>query len=312
MDSFSRIAQQQVDRFIASTPGLSLDAAQPEYRGGTNHIFMAHWKGQPVTIKYFVSPSRCQNEWQCLQHFQNTQLTPLPIQVHGAQIILMSRLNGVDLLPALPNLNPRKLPEISRSIGHSIAQLTCARMPRQLNQFDVIPWGKTPTESISRYLTICRKIQQRVPRYQTHFFSTSLDELEQSLSRLPAAFDCLFHEDISNAKLDGETFVGFFDLEMCRPGTWHMQLGVALHLCTVSTLVWDEILNGFCELDSRTILPEDLDIILAMNHTYHWIRICRWGQWDGDVSRKDLCEASLADANWFEEKMTRAAELIKG
>jgi Phosphotransferase enzyme family len=310
MDEFSHIAQREVDRLVASMPGLSVNAIQPTYRGGTNRIFMVQLNDQPIVIKYFVSASRWRNELKCLHHLQDTGLTPRLIESRDDRIILMTCLAGDDCLAAVAKLDPSQLRQVSRSIGHKIGRLVSAGLPSEGNLFDIIPWGSNPAASVEKYLVACQKIYQSVPRYQSRFFRASLDDLERSVLHLPKQFDCLFHEDISNAKLHGETFVGFFDLEMCRPGTWQMQLGVALHLCTVSSLRWKDLLLGFSDATGITVGSNDLQVILAMNQFYHWIRICRWGQWDGDLAKRQLAEDSLADADWFELKMQRACEVI--
>ncbi len=87
----------------------------------------------------------------------------------------------------------------------------------------------------------------------------------------------LFHEDIFNMTVRHGEFQGFYDLEMCRQGTESMQLGVVVDLCEKGKLDWASIQSGYeAEVGRRLEKPELLSV-LAMNHFYHWIRICRWG-----------------------------------
>jgi len=79
----------------------------------------------------------------------------------------------------------------------------------------------------------------------------------------------------------GDRFVGFYDLEMCRLGTEAMQLGVGLRLCAAGPLSWPQLLAGYGSQTGQRLEARDVSAALAMHHFYHWVRICRWGTWDG-------------------------------
>jgi hypothetical protein len=306
-DVFLDEAQRAIDRYIASRPQCVIEAAQPSYRGGTNRIFFGSVEKRPAVFKYFTSDARWRNELRCLRHFRSTALVPEILDAQSPRLIVTNRLPGHDLCSA--RIDPAEVPRLSRAIGQSIANLSASGLPPGIDgeAFDIIPWAPSPRAAMERYLFACERIHRTIPRYGGSLFAESLRSIREILDRLPPRHECLWHEDISNAKLDRGRFVGFFDLEMCRPGTRAMQLGVALHLCTVSPLRWRDLLDGYAE----TCAPPDAEQTLAMNHFYHWIRICRWGRWDGDPSDHQSVRDSLTDADWFEEKMTAACRIVE-
>ena len=50
--------------------------------------------------------------------------------------------------------------------------------------------------------------------------------------------------------------------------------------------------------------------ILAMNHFYSWIRVCRWGWWDGDPAHVDHAAASEENAESIYRQLRRDSELM--
>jgi hypothetical protein len=48
-----------------------------------------------------------------------------------------------------------------------------------------------------------------------------------------------------------------------------------------------------------------------MYHLYHWQRICRWGEWDGDPRATALRRASEADATWHHRAMGAACRVLR-
>lgn len=122
----------------------------------------------------------------------------------------------------------------------------------------------------------------------------------------------LFHEDIGNMKVDRDSFRGFYDLEMCRLGTEAMQLGVALYLCGPGKLSWAALRAGY-ETAVGYHLDEDILIsILAMNHFYYWIRVCRWGHWDGNPEQQERRNELEADVGYFLDRMKDACRTLRG
>jgi hypothetical protein len=168
---------------------------------------------------------------------------------------------------------------------------------------------------VAAYLERCRRIHRGVPAYGGRFLARSLDLLEAQLVGFDGQRRVLFHEDVANLRTEGPAFRGFYDLEMCRLGTEAMQLGVALGLCGPAGLGWPALLGGYAAQTAAgrrggPPLPAPL-AVLAMHHLYHWQRICRWGEWDGDPSARPLRRAAEAAAGAHRRAMRAAYRVVR-
>src|SRR3954447_23677702 len=104
-DELAIAAEGAVARYLATHRSLRIDLAQPEYRGGTNHVTFGHADGRPVVFKYFVNELRFRNELFALKHFASTGLVPQALDVADERLIVMSRLEGQDIAASFKELS---------------------------------------------------------------------------------------------------------------------------------------------------------------------------------------------------------------
>ena len=304
-----QILEQRSDKiiaeFIQTHPEYSVDPKQPDYRGGTNLITMGHRGEEPIAFKYLDNRDRYLNESFCLNHFASTELVPRIFDCMSEKLIVMQRLRSDGR--GLDQLDAKGIETVSTEIGDALARLAEVPLVRPANgywpisDFTPIPWGKSPRESIILYLKICRRIQATISEYNTPLFSGSLDLIEAHVDHIAAQREILYHEDISNFTICDGHFTGFFDLEMMRGGTEAMQLGVVAGL---SHLSWARLLSGYETRAGRKLSASDLLSVLAMQHFYHWIRVCRWGWWNGDPEQRENRDTAVADCAYYATVMT--------
>jgi hypothetical protein len=325
-DGVLAAAEAAVAAFVACRPGYTIDADQPAYRGGTNRVTFGARAGAPVVLKHFVQPWRWQNERFCLRHFAATGCVPLILDEAPPRLLVLTRLAGRDL--DLTGLGAAGVAGLSREVGRALGRLAGTPLPdpdpppagegdydARPQDFDSLPWDQDRPEVVAGYLEPCRRIQRGIPAYRAAFLARSLDLLEAQLAGLPGQRRVLFHEDIANLRTAGARFLGFYDLEMCRLGREAMQLGVALGLCGSAGLRWPVLLEGYAAQTAPgrrggPPLPEP-PAVLAMHHLYHWQRICRWGEWDGDPAAVALRRASEAGARTHLRAMRAAYRVLR-
>jgi hypothetical protein len=205
---------------------------------------------------------------------------------------------------------------LSWEIGRAIGKLTTTPLPAPgagyspIHEFALLLWGPRLSQVLSAYLAICRRVQTAVAAYQEPFFAASLALLDAQVAVVDGQRQLLFHEDISNVRVEGAHFRAFYDLEMCRLGTEMMQLGVALGLCGDDGLCWSPLLAGYEEEVGYRLAPTDLAAVLAMHQFYHWIRVCQWGDWDGDPAQEAHRQAAATDAAYFRQRMQQACTVL--
>lgn len=299
-----------VRAFIEANPSYTVAAEQPAYRGGTNHVTFGRRGREEVVFKRFCHASRWANELFCLRHFERSGLVPQVLDAVEDRLIVMRRLGGDDLMAVIRNAEPLRA-RLSQSLGHALARWCReASPPARSAVFGVIPWDPRPSAAVTHYLRLSRAVQRSIPAYREPDFDASLRLIENRLGALDAERRVLFHEDISNTRAEGDRVLGFYDLEMCREGTVSMQLGVALNLCGAVGLDWGKVRSGFETSTGVCLSDEDLDSVLAMSHFYGWIRICRWGFWDGSPASGHHLEASAREARAWRERFSHAREVI--
>ena len=295
-------------------PGYSIEALQPNYRGGTNLITMGLCGAEPIVFKYFEAPDRYRNELFCLNHFAATGWVPRVLHVIPDKLIAMSRLPSDDR--GLHQLSANEVAPLSNEIGAALACLAKVPLHRTdggywpVTDFTAILWGRSPRESINVYLERCRRIHAGMPEYATPLFTASLRLIETQLDAIAAQPEILWHEDIGNLAVNHGRLTGFYDLEMCRGGTEAMQLGVAIRLCLIG-LSWPALLRGYESKIGHPLSPSDLLSVLAMHHFYCWIRVCHWGWWDGDPANQERRTTALELVQWAGDEMRAGCRLIQ-
>ncbi len=234
------------------------------------------------------------------------------------RLIVMTKLPGSHLALALSALQGQQTDVrcLSQAFGRAIGQLTqvplsCAQVAyTPQRDFSIIGWGQDLRQTVAHYLETARRIQQVIAAYQAPLFAHSLALLESQLPLIPRQPELLYHEDISNTMFDGEQIGGFYDLEMCRGGTAAMQLGVALFLCGPDQLDWESLLAGYQQQTAHRLDDDEILSVLAMSHFYAWIRVCRWGWWDGNPTASDHFAASVADADCYYHTIGHACNVL--
>jgi len=313
-------AEREVRAFIANHPDYVLDDVQPAYRGGTNCCTFGRCGQMPVVFKSFTDPPRWRNERACLHHFSPTGLVPDILAEEPDHLIVMTRLDGTDIggLGTSEIRTAAGLRSLSHAMGAALGTLASLPLPPPpsgyavARDFSVIPWHHDVRAAIGHYTAIARRVQQSLPIYADAFFARSLARLEREADRVDRQPRCLFHEDISNARIAHATMVGFYDFEMCRLGTHAMQLGVAVGLCGPGKLDWPLLCAGFEQRTGRALTAVDLVSIVAMADLYAWIRICYWGWWDGEASNAHCMLVVAADAGYWRAHMEHAERTVLG
>jgi hypothetical protein len=303
---------------MSANPGYAVDAVQPEYRGGTNMVTFGSLRDQPVVFKHYYDTGRWANELFCLNHFAHTGLVPRVLGSLHEELIVMARLPGEDIWAALADgkLGLDRVGDLSTGIGRAIAGLVLVPLPpagagySPVRDFRVIKHSPDPADTVGWYLAAGRRARESAEVYRVPFFAESLALLELELPRIPNRRQVLFHEDISNQRVEDGIFRGFYDLEMCRLGTEEMQLGVAVDLCGPGKLAWDRLIAGYEETVQRTLSGDQYLAVLAMEHFYHLIRICRWGNWDGGPGNVSGMNESVAESDNHLSRMKEACRML--
>lgn len=307
-----------IAEFIAANLGYAVDAVQPQGRGGTNLVTFGSFRGQPVVYKHYYDNGRWANELFCLKHFAHTKLVPRVLDAVDNTLIVMTRLPGQDIMATLAEakLAPEQIDELSAGIGRAIGQLVLVPLPpigpgySPIRDYHAIKWNPDLSETVAWYLTAGRRAIEAAEAYRVPCFSESLTLLERELPIISGRRRVLFHEDISNQRVENGVFRGFYDLEMCRLGTEEMQLGVAVDLCEPGKLDWDRLISGYEEATHRTLSADLYLAVLAMEHFYHLIRICRWGDWDGGPGNASGKNESVAESTEHLSRMREACRKL--
>jgi hypothetical protein len=319
-ETFTAQAQIDLDAFLHAHPQFSMDNVQPTYRGGTNYITLGHCGEQPIVFKSFIRTYRWAHELFCLRHFAPTGVVPQILAVVPEQLIVMTR--WADNNAEIPWTLVQRA-QLSEQIGQAVATLVqwplpnAATQPAAASEFEQFVWREDVEQIARRCVALCRQIQRVLPRYQTDFFTASLDFVEAQIDYVAQQPRLLFHEDISNFSVDQGQFQGFYDLEMMRIGTEPMQLGVVVDLICPhwredEWLVWPSFLQGYQAASHRSLTERDFQAILAMNHFYYHIRLCRWGKWDGDPAQTGNLAFATKMAEPYFKAMQRACANLRG
>jgi hypothetical protein len=234
------------------------------------------------------------------------------------RLLVLERFGGSDGLGAVSegSASAAQVQELSRQIGRALGKIASTPLPAPaagyspLRDFTGLAWSPCQSWMLARYLTTCRRIQTVIPAYTDPFCDASLALLASQVEQVDHQRHIFFHEDIWNLRVDATRFLGFYDLEMCRLGTESMQLGVAVELCGPGRLEWGHLQRGYEAEVGRSLEDANLLAVLAMNHFYHWIRVCGWGEWDGDPAHTDHRRASTEDADHYITRMKAACAVL--
>jgi hypothetical protein len=317
-DRLLKEAVLAVERYVAIHPGYTIDAEQPEFRGGTNRVILGLRNGQPIVFKYFVTTDRWLTEYACLRHFQPAGIVPQVIDAVPERLIVMERIEGSDGLGGVEEgtLSAAQVQDLGRQVGRALGKITATPLPTTadgyspVRDFTGLRWSVRLDEVVHWYVASGRRVQKAIPAYAAPLCDGSLALLASQAERLAHDRQILFHEDIWNLRVDGDRFLAFYDLEMCRVGTEAMQLGVAVELCGPGRLDWGDLQHGFEAEVGRALSENDLLAVLAMNHFYHWIRACRWGHWDGDPADTEHLRSTTTDAEHHIARMIAACRVL--
>ncbi|MEM7125570.1 MAG: hypothetical protein AAF702_04545 [Chloroflexota bacterium] len=309
-EELAKQSELTLTEFCNEHPAYSIDADQPEYRGGTNLITFGHRRTeegqqQPIVFKYFIRTYRFSQEYFCLHHFADTGHVPKILAAVPDRLIVMTRYPASGIEAEQLNLVERKA--VSSEMGKAVADWVRWPLPNAENwptpqtEFEQLQWRTDMGEIIGHVLSLCRQIQAVVPSYQTPFYSEALALTEQHVDFIDQQPRVLFHEDFANLSVHQGHFLGFYDLEMVRIGTEAMQLGCALELVNPQWidsewLVWADFIQAFQETTRRTLDEADFLAILAMNHFYYHIRLCRWGKWNGNPAEIENMNFATSNA----------------
>jgi hypothetical protein len=171
--------------------------------------------------------------------------------------------------------------------------------------FSAIRWGRTLEEALAWYVETSRRIQAVIPELRAPVFEVSLRAIAARRGHVLRQPRLLYHEDLGNFCVCADRLSGFFDLEMCRLGCEALQLGVALRLCEESGLPWRSLQAGYQEASGQRLAEEDLGAAKAMRDFYYWIRICRWGWWDGSAQATEHIQAVRKDLSHYAMELGR-------
>lgn len=274
---FHAEADHVIKTFTLEHSGFQVYEEQPNYRGGTNCISFGTLNGEEIVYKYFCTEGRYQHELACLNHFAHTGLVPKVLHTEH-RLIVMSRLIGASISRTLsdPTLTDEERSQISQSFGKGVGQLTMVSLPEQdggysiLSDMDIsVPWSLDLKQVIQRYLNFSYQALQSVPNYADPLFAESIRFLEAQTASITHAKKILYHEDIGNTMISRTALIGFFDLEMCRFGSEHMQIGLMLETGINNRLNWHSVLEGYQTAVNRTLNDNDLYASLAMCHFYY-------------------------------------------
>jgi len=290
-DELRARAIADLPRLAQRHPDLQIDVAHAHV--ATNWTAVGTTRGARMVVKHFAQRERWLNEVACLRHLASTGTVPAVIDGDCEPFLVGEHLAGEDATAGYRAVQDdgAALQALSAAIGMAQGRLAATPLPLPgpgycpVRDFSVMVWHPDPQQMLIRYLDTCQRIVRVLPAYGEGIFQASLALVGAQLPSIGMRRRCLYHEDISNLKVDRGRFTGFFDLEMCRAGTDLMQLGVGLQCCGPGRLSWPAFKQGFEHGSGQILSSADLQSAIAMFHLYAWIRICRWGWWDGDPAQ---------------------------
>ena len=278
-------ALAKVDEFIAGHDGLTRHGVEQPGQGATNRVVFARRGDQIIVFKVFCEEQRKERECFALRHWRSTGMVPELIWDIDRTMIAMSYVPGDGwFVQARSPKRDQAWAQACRDTGRAIGRLTRVPLsPADRAAFESRFYGDVGTlESyLARILDLGRRIHGRDPDFRDAFWKSTLDFVAINMATILAQPRVLYHQDVSNLHVEGGRFMGFFDLEMCRPGCAAMQLGAALGLVETDHEAWALFRQGWEAGTGAPLTPPDAAVAVAVRVLLGWREISRYLSYDG-------------------------------
>ena len=289
---FTEAAFARVDAFTADHPEISRDRVPQPGQGATNRVIFARRGGRRgdsrgdsrLVFKVFCTPERKARETFGLRHWAETGLVPRLLYDVDDRMIVTSHIPGDYLHESWQTEGEAAWHAACAATGRAIA--TLARVP--LSDTDRIGFearfyeGLGPLEAyLSRILDLGHRIASRDPDFRDCFWKDSLDFIEQQLDAILSQPRVLYHQDAANLHVQGGSFMGCFDLEMCRVGCDAMQLGAASGVFLGHPEGWRAFRQGWEAANDAPLSLQECHAAAAAGHLLAWREISRYLSYDG-------------------------------
>jgi Ser/Thr protein kinase RdoA (MazF antagonist) len=276
-------AEAFLRRFVEANPDYSLDADQPEARGGTNVITYGAFRGQPVVYKYFDFRPRKEHEEESLRLLAPTGLVPRLYPTETDCLIVMDRLRGQTVFLAEKRLSREQMEGLYCQLGRALARIAAAAparaptghgpMATDLNSYEFYCQADLPTlfdVVMERSGTVLA--EQEVP--QRPVLSRSYLALRENRDAILSYPPFVHMDDVHthNMMADGPEFTGFIDLEMTRDGNEVLLLAAALAATLDKGSLWHSIRRGYEEERGKPIDSLSLHLARIAAPFSQWIR----------------------------------------
>jgi hypothetical protein len=306
-------ALTRVDQFIARHGCLTRDGVKQPGQGSTNRVVFARRGDHIIVFKVFCEEQRKERECFALRHWQSTGMVPELIWDIDRTMIAMSHVPGGWLSQARSREGAEAWRQACRETGRAIGRLTCVPLnPAERATFESRFYGDVGTlESyLGRILDLGRCIYARDPDFRDGFWKKSLDFAARNLETILLQPRVLYHQDVGNLHVQSGRFMGFFDLEMCRPGSVAMQLGSALGLVETDPEAWMLFRQGWEAGTGTSLTPRDLAAAGAVKVLLGWREISRYLSYDGTPG-SGFEWASPADPVYYRRSFDAVAGLLQ-
>ncbi len=277
-------AEAVLAAFVEANPEYTVDAEQPECRGGTNFITFGACRGRPVVYKRFDWLPRKLQEEKALRLFAPTGLVPRLYPVESDSMLVMERLMGSTLTEAHEDLPPEVIEGTYYQLGGAIGRIV-----------EFAPGGKSDESEESLpppekgYEYYCRtgvgNLFDTVTKSATKILAEQdvpkADVLKESLALLQQNRDGIlsypnfiqmddFHSH--NIIVDGSELRGFIDLEMTRYGNEVLLLAAAVGMTLEKPLLWAALRRGYEDYRGKPIDSQTMFLAKVVVPYGQWIR----------------------------------------
>lgn len=311
-DPFTRDAYSRVRAYIAGHPEITLDGVEQPAQGATNRVIFARRKDDRVVFKVFCEAERKARSAFAMQHWAETGLVPRLLDDMDEITLLKSHIPGRFLMSVLEVEGDQAWPGTCQAAGIAVAALGAVPL-RDADRagFEARFYGDLGSLEAytDRILTLGRSIVTYDPDFTDHFWSGSLDTIEAALPTILAQPRALYHQDVSNLAVQGGTFRGFFDLEMCRVGCAAMQLGAAARTFPDQPGGWAHFLAGWETASGQCLTRDQRRAVAAAAQLLDWREITRFMSYDGTPG-SGYAWASPADPDAYREQIKAINALL--
>ena len=305
-------AYPAVERFLQYHPEYALAANQSGSQSVTNYVIfgrriLERGGEQPVVFKYFCQDERKEREVYALRHFGTTGVVPQLLEDYDKRLIVQSRIPGNWFShPANPAFGSFEAQRMGYTLGQATAKLLSMPLSAQAAQEYESRFyeGQPLVDYLREILDASWMIHERVDRYQSPIFASSLKHIEANLPYILNQKRLLYHQDAMNMHFLDSNFSGFFDLEMCRVGTEAMQIG-SLWTIFATLGIWDAFVQGYATISGRELDEQDLAAGRAFAHFLVWRYISRYGRWRGEPLEPEQHTKEIEDAATYSRDIER-------